>query len=428
MERRLTKRHQGKYVSALILGVLASGVAPIQAKPNTLRWERIALDPVSDSTQVVAATRIESAGSSPSWILGGATAARPPERKPAAWISTDLKSFVPISMSPNQGYGEIAEVFGIAGRGPDGGDLAAIAQAFGGAHGNPRTASWDGSASGGLSEIRTNFELYNGVRQISVKSIATNSNTYAIFGSRVSQNGRLGAASWTSPDGSEFTLFDNDEALSSAPNEQILGADIAVDPNGIFVAAGERLWWDPTNSAETIDTDAIIWRSANGQSWERWTPSGYTLGGKGEQRIQKIMFANGQLVAAGTETIGGKAWVTIWSPSGKHRVRELGSSDDPLSSVTSIAPCGGSWCVGVRMSGRLRLLMTASASSAAGAAGTPSSERQWRQVRLPSGLPSGGRAKIVVIATPSAERNELLVGTSGLESGGLWRALLPSSP
>jgi hypothetical protein len=381
------------------------------------RWERVDLQPVSATTQIVAAAHIISVDAPPYWVISGATAAAPPERKPAAWISKDLQSFAPIPMQPNQGYGEIAEVFGIAGRGPSGHDLAGIAQAFGGAHGNPRTASWDGSADG-LHEVRTNFELYNGVRQISVKSIAANLNTYVIMGSRVSQNGRLGAASWTSPDGADFTLFDNDAALSSAPNEQLLAADITVDPSGNFVAAGERLWWDPTNSADTINTDAILWRSADGQTWSRWTPPGYKLTGKGEQRIQKVAFDNGKLVTAGTETVNGKVWVTVWGPNGKQRISPFGSSDDPLSTVTTLSVTDDRWIVGARVSGRLRMAISKRASKA------KQSRNGWSETMLPSGLPTGGRARFVVVSeTGGAVGGALLVGASGLDAGGLWRQI-----
>jgi hypothetical protein len=371
-----------------------------------VRWQRVGLEPVSSSTQVVTATKISPSGGSPYWVVGGATAAAPPERKPAVWMSSDLTSFVSIPMNPNPGYGEIAEVFGVAGRGANGDDLAGIAQAFGGAHGNPRTASWDGSAAG-LSEIRTNFELYNGIRQISVKAIAVNARTYTIIGSRVSQNGRLGAASWTSTDGSEFTLWDNDPALSSAPNEQLLASDVAVDPEGQFVAAGERLWWDPANSAETIQTDGIVWRSANGQTWERWNPPGFVLTGKGDQRIQKVIFSNGQLFAAGTETVGGKAWVTVWGPTGKERVAVFGPTDDPLSGVTSVEVMENKLVLGVRMAGRLRLA-------------TQSAKSGWRECALPVDLPTGGRAKLLVVSGPSGE---LLIGAAGLERGGMWRRI-----
>ena len=378
------------------------------------------------AVQVVSATKVSvptgassSAISGSSWLLGGATDPAPPQRSPAAWISTDLDDpagFTAIAMYPLPGYGEIAEMFGIAGRATTEGlsDIAAIGQAFGGAHGNPRTASWDGS-SAGMSEVRTNFELYNGVRQISVRSITELNGTYVIFGSRVNQNGRLGAASWTSAEGDQFVLHDNDPALSSASNEQVQGLALTVGARvegstgsrRVFIAAGERLWWDPANSADTIGTDAAVWRSDDGLAWQRWTPPGFVLGGPGEQRITSVGEAEGQFVAAGTESVDGSVRAVFWSAAGKRRIPVFGSTDDPLSAVTSIARVGSWWIVGARMGGALKL-----AASRDG--------RSWTRLSMPStGVPTGGRAKVVVIPDTG---ESVLVGFSGLDGGGLWRA------
>jgi hypothetical protein len=402
VKRRL--KREPLVVVALIFSALT--IRPSSAAGEG--WRRIALQPSSQDAQVVSAINVTPTSGNPYWLLGGATAAAPPERKPSVWVSNDLQTFAPVAMQPNQGYGEIAEIFGIAAKGPQAEGLAAIGQAFGGAHGNPRTASWDGNVDG-LREVRTNFELYNGPRQIAVRSIASNNNSYVIVGSRVSQNGRLGAASWHSTDGAEFTLFDNDEALSSAPNEQVQGLDVTTHFDGSFVAAGERLWWDPANSAETIDTDAIMWRSIDGKAWQRWTPQGFTLGGPGEQRIQKLSFNKSSLIAAGTETKNGVLRVVVWGPNGTKRViTAFGTSTDPLSTVTSLAQVGSTWFVAARINGVLKL-----ASSV--------DTRTWTKVDLPKSLPSGGRARLVVVP---ASGSQLFVGASGLTGGGLWARVL----
>ncbi len=381
-------------------------IEPPSAQASQAKWQRIVLQPSTLSTQVVAADRVEPAdGAAPYWLLSGATASAPPARQPIAWIVKDFaQGAVPVPMQPNDGYGQIAEVFSIAARGPDGADIAAVGQAFGGAHGNARTSTWVGNETG-LSEVRTNFELYNGPRQISVRAITANNDGFVIFGSRVNQNERLGAASWHSTNGAEFTLFDNDPALSSAPNEQVQGADVITAPDGTFIAAGERLWWDPANSADTIDTDAILWRSADGRSWERFTPPSFVLGGAGEQRIQKIRYANTKLHAAGTETINGRSHVVFWGPDGtKRRIAAMGSSEDPLSAVTSLVRSNGSWYVAGRIGGTLRLTRSTDG-------------KNWAKVKLPPTLPTGGRARLIVVPDTNSM---LYIGASGLNGGGLW--------
>ncbi len=394
-------------------------------RAGSVKWQRVVLQPDGPSTQVVSAVRIAAPpGGSPVWILGGATAAAPPERAPAVWVAVGLNTssnagFERVPMAAFPGYGEIAEIFGVAGHDiadvadasgadvADAGDIAAIGQAFGGAHGNPRTASWDGSAAG-LSEVRANFELYNGPRQIAVRGITHANGRYVIIGSRVNRNGRLGAAAWTSADGAEFALHDDEPALFSAPNEQVQGLAItrgSSNSGPVFIAAGERLWWDPANSADTIGTDAVLWRSADGVSWERWSPKGFVLGGPGEQRITAVHVSGDQFVAAGTDSVNGTVRVVFWSSAGKRVIKPFAVNDDPLSAVTSVARVGEWWVVGARMAGVLKL-----AASRDG--------RVWRSIPLPfRDVPTGGRARIVVL--PDTGRT-LLIGLSGLDGGGLW--------
>lgn len=395
-------------------------------RAGSAEWQRVLLEPAGPLTQIVSAVRIAARpGGSPVWILGGATAAAPPERAPAVWVAEGLNTssnagFERVPMAPLPGYGEIAEIFGVAGHDSatsarsassadfaDAGDIAAIGQAFGGAHGNPRTASWDGSAAG-LTEVRANFELYNGPRQIAVRGITYADGRYVIIGSRVNRNGRLGAAAWTSADGAEFVLHDDEPALSSAPNEQVQGLAItrgSDNSSPVFIAGGERLWWDPANSADTIGTDAVLWRSADGVSWARWSPKGFVLGGPGEQRITAVHVSGGQFVAAGTDSVNGAVRAVFWSSAGKRAIKPFGVNDDPLSAVTSVVRVGDWWVVGARMAGVLKL-----AASRDG--------RVWRSIPLPlQDVPTGGRARIVVL--PDTGR-AVLIGLSGLDGGGLW--------
>jgi hypothetical protein len=408
-------------VSALItLGLFSPAVAKDQQFAQG--WQPIALPVIVPSTnkpaaalQVVSAsvTGGQTQRGNRLWLIGGATAPAPPARRPALWASRDLVTFTPVPLTPLPGYGEIAEVFGVAALDEAGVRLGAVAQAFGGAHGNPRTASWVGGLES-LAEVRTDFELYNGPRQIAVRSITTAPSGYVIFGSRVNQNGRLGAAAWTSKDGTAFDLHDNDPALSSGPNEQTQGLALigtqerwTIDPAGreiSLVAVGERLWWDPANSADTIDTDGIVWVSTDGTRWQRWSPPGFRLGGKGEQRLQQVYLDAAGLVLAGTETVNGRAAVTVWSAKGKRRIAVFGSTDDPLSGVTSLQRVGGTWYVAARVGGVLKLAASRDLTV-------------WTGISLPVGLPWGGRAKLLVIP---AGRGPLLIGASGLNGGGLW--------
>ena len=82
-----------------------------------------------------------------------------------------------------------------------------------------------------LHEVAAAFELYNGPRQISVRTIVAGPAGWVIFGSRNNRNNRLGATAWTSSTGDDFTIHDDVPALSSQPGEQILGLDVT--PTGL---------------------------------------------------------------------------------------------------------------------------------------------------------------------------------------------------
>jgi hypothetical protein len=415
------------FVATAVAAFLASN--PVHAASKTqpqlrYKWNKVALQPASLVTQIVSAARVDSP-EGPLWLLAGATAPAPPTRRPAVWSSNDLSNFTPVELAPLPGYGEIAEVFGISGQSArqstgqageparnSAGRVAAIAQAFGGAHGNARTASWVGTHQA-LSEVRANFELYNGIRQIAVRSIAAGDAGFVIFGSRVNQNGALGAASWTSSDGDEFVLHDNDEALSSGFGEQVQGLDLVADGAGGFVAVGERLWWkDPGGERDVvIDTDAMVWRSGDGVKWRRDRPAGFILGGPGGQRLHQVLVFDGEVVAAGTETSTktGLAKFVVWSSAGKGVVSPFPPTSDALSTVTGFERVGDQWFLAARVSGQL--LLAAS-----------SDLRIWKNVSLPFFLPSGGRAKLIVI--PGTSDNPLLLGASGLNGGGLFSGVL----
>ena len=50
---------------------------------------------------------------------------------------------------------------------------------------NPRTVSWKRGTDDLLHEVRADFELYNGPRQIGVRTVARASDRWVISGSRV---------------------------------------------------------------------------------------------------------------------------------------------------------------------------------------------------------------------------------------------------
>jgi hypothetical protein len=268
---------------------------------------------------------------------------------------------------------------------------------------------------GVLTEVPASFELYNGPRQINVRTIVTNSgsaNGFVVFGSRVNRNGASGATSWTSADGGDFTIFDNDPALSSGPNEFNLGLDIANDGRG-YLAVGERMRVVPG----AVDVDAIAWRSDDGVTWSRWLPTGLNLGGKHDQRAQRVAVhtAAGKIVLAGTETDAKLSKFVVWSRHSAngswHRQvipsSVIAASADPLSTVSClhVAP---------------RLTIVCARSGDKLVAASSNDGRTWQRVVLPAGLPTGQRATLTIAEADGVR----LIGATGPTGGGLWTSRL----
>jgi hypothetical protein len=333
-------------------------------------------------------------------------------KRPRVWQSSDALSWRALGVAPRTGYGEISELYSIA-AGPSG--VAAIGAATGGAHGNPRTVSWV-VTDGVLTEVPASFELYNGVRQISVRSMVTAKNDatgFVIFGSRVNRNGVSGATSWTSADATDFAIHDNDGALSSGPGEFVLGLDVAAmeTSEAGYVAVGERMRIVPGS----VDVDAIAWQSVDGKNWARWTPRGLILDGRFDQRAQRVAVdpSSGKVVIAGTQTDPKRSRFVVWSRqsnNGRWRRQLLPdtvvpSSADPLSNATCLTVNATVTVLCARSGDRLVAVRTTDGVT-------------WRPVALPTGLPSGQRATLTV-----AVANGLtLIGATGPMGGGLWIA------
>ncbi len=320
--------------------------------------------------------------------------------RPALWWSTDAVEWREAPIEPRTGYGEVSELFTLA---CNASGLAAVGAATGGAHGNPRTVSWVLDADGVLREAAANFELYNGPRQISVRTItASPAGGWTILGTRVNANGRMGATSWTSPGGRDFVIHDDDGALSAAVNEQTQGHDVA--PYGeSLVAVGERLLVRDDN----FDTNAIVWTSSDGERWNRWAPRGLDLGGRSDQRAQRVASSAGDLLIAGTETGTSVRFVAWTQRVGKQwrrsAVRVLGSSDDVLSNVSAATIWRGRFLIGARVGDAPRVALS-------------SDGRSWTKVLLPADAPTGSRTKISF----AEHGGDLIVAVRSENGGAAW--------
>ena len=315
------------------------------------------------------------------WWFSGSTRDPSGVQRPAVWTSRDLVTVTPIAMFPVTPYGEIAEIYAIAAAR---GGAVALGMHTGGAHGNPRTGSWLLSAQDGLApamrEVNAGFELYNGPRQIGVRSVAaTPSGGWVIFGSRVNRNGQLGATAWWSADGSDFAIFDDDPALSAVVGEQQQGLDVAADGSRL-IAVGEQF----AVRSGVASTDAVVWTSTDGRTWATNADRRLREGGDGEQRFQRVAVSGDRAVIGGTDSAA-RTRLIAWERGGGKWARSLlplPSSEDALSGVTDVAVDDAVSVVGAKIDDRLMLV-----SRRVGG--------RWRRVILPA-APMGRRAQLQV--------------------------------
>ncbi len=178
---------------------------------------------------------------------------------PAIWSSADGTHWSSLLTKPISLYGRQSVLSTVA---CSGATVVAVGGAAGGVHGNPRTSTWLGSASTGLTELPSQAELFGGDNAGSVGQLTAGAHGYLIGGGRTDRNGQAGAAVWWSADGNGFQLVDGDPALESdATGARALRGVLAV-PDG-FVAVGSRT---PPGSALAA-RQPQVWRSPDGLHW-----------------------------------------------------------------------------------------------------------------------------------------------------------------
>lgn len=385
---------------ALVLaaGALAACSDRGPAGAGGLQFEPVDLPRADGATaRVVAVTQ-----GNGTWWAAGSTIDGDGVRRPALWRSDDAAAWEAVPTAPVSFYGEKAELYTVA-AGPAG--VVAVGAASGGAHGNPRTASWVVEGDG-LREVAAPFEQYGGPRAISVRSVASGPDGFVIIGMRRAANERTGGVAWVSPDGLGFTLVDDDPALQSAPDELVHPLDVAGTADG-FVAVGDVM----LSGRGTLDTEGIIWTSPDGHAWTRLAVGADELEEAGSVSVAAVAASPGGLVVAGVATDDEGADVIVWRAQrggGWARDRVPAWGADPL--VTALAADGSATVVAGRAGDR------------AVTAVSDGEGRNWQVAPLPDGAPAGAHVYIDVAVAGGVA----VVAAADDAHAGIWRAVLPS--
>ncbi|MGH8775181.1 MAG: hypothetical protein ACRDWI_08420 [Jiangellaceae bacterium] len=327
------------------------------------------------------------------WAVGSTTDADG-NRHAAAWRSADAHAWTPVPIAPVSFYGERAELYSVA-AGPAG--VVAVGAASGGAHGNPRTATWvlDGEV---MREVAAPFELYGGPRAISVRAVTDGPAGFVIVGTRRAANDRTGAVVWVSADGHAFTLVDDDPSLSSAADELGRALAVAGGSDG-YLAAGDVLY----RGLGSLDTAGVIWTSSDGRRWAR-SAQGDDFGVGGSVSVTAVAGS----VAGGVVTEEGRSEAVVWrlSADGGWEATRVPEWDD-TPAVTGLAADGGTVLAAGRRGDEPVLAVGAG--------------EDWRALPGPPGAPSGRHVQVAVALAGGVAAVAVFDATSAA----LWRLVLP---
>ena len=302
------------------------------------------------------------------------------DRAPAVWRSTAAAAWTPVPVAPISYYGERSLLHFVA-VAPDGATMVAVGWASGGAHGNPRTATWS-LLDGTLREQIALFELFGGERQIDLVGIASIRSTWVILGNRSDEAGHPGGGLWRSTDGVTFSIVDA-PALASGPGETVRINGVAALPDGRgLVAIGERA---PTDQA----TRPAAWSSTDGEHWQRDDVADLVPDDPNVSRSLALVTATPSgPVAVGIDDEGPvqRYRSAIRDASGRWRLGGTfgPTTNDELPRVGAVGSVGGRSVAMVRVRGEYRLFWADGGTE------------HWHPGPTPEAVPAGNDTSVVL--------------------------------
>jgi hypothetical protein len=260
-----------------------------------------------------------------SWYVVGAVVGRDGSTRPAAWTSSDGRTWRRIATAPADYYSRRAILYAVA---CNGGQVAAIGAKSGGAHGNPRTSTWRMDSDGALHDVTASFELYGGPHALSVNRIASGPTGWVIAGARSS-----GAAAWVAGgEATDFRIIDHDPELASSASRTTSALDVVHDGTAWTVVGR-------TEETGRISPVPQAWVSTDGFRWSRQDVPSST---DGFADLERVVRQGDGLLAAG---IRDRRFGTWRRSDGKWRASESFGALDRHGTgapfVSGLATAGG---------------------------------------------------------------------------------------
>jgi len=357
--------------------------------PVELAWREVTLPPPPEGTRNVLAG---TAFCDDHWFivgghdLVGTDGADPDEEwlgtddtmDPAAWTSRDGQTWTALPVAAHSYYGVRSLLWGAACRD---GTLVALGGKVGGAHGNPRMASYhpvraaDGTEV--LTEVDASFELFGGPKATNVGRITAGPPGYLIVGNR-----SAGAAVWLSPTGEAFEIIEGAPVLSDSPERATWAADAAYHDGEWIVVGAVVLTGRP-------DRDPAAWRSSDGRTWTAMTADATP----DYDQLSLVASVAGSLTAIGTHGPTFRAWRLEpdgWRATGRFGSTHVEPRDGQLTSAipVDLAAAGDHLVAVVKAGWTYELWLSADAGNS------------WRPVVSPTDMPADGDQRVAITGIP----------------------------
>jgi hypothetical protein len=286
--------------------------------------------------------------------------------RPAAWSSADGRSWVSLRIEARTYYGRQNILSSVACRDAR---VAALGAKVGGAHGNPRTSSWQQTPDGVLREVTAPFELFGGPQAVNVSRLDAGPPGWLISGNRMS-----GAAAWVSRDASSFRIVERAPNLASGPGGETWAFDGTAAAGGWLIVGGVQ-------PEGRIDRDAGGWQSSDGVAWQPLPSAGATGDYEELQRV-----------------VGGAAPVAVGVRGGRFGAWRLdGGVWQPAGAFGAVAPAGLGGVRALVASGS-RLFCVTSDGAAYALWSSPDGGRSWGSAALPAPVAAGPESAVALAA------------------------------
>lgn len=350
--------------------------------PTSVPWQPVSLPVERDDRRTVIRDITWCAGH---WYAVGADVTVDGTTSPAVWHSTDAIRWQRLAATGHTHYGKLNILTAAACRD---GRLAAVGSMSGGAHGNPRTSSWQQRPDGAVVEVSAGFELFGGPAAVNVGRIAAGAQGWLIVGNRIG-----GAAVWLSAEADRFDIVEDEPGLASDDEGRTWAHDAVAADDGWLVAGA-------IGRPGRTDRDPMLWESADGLRWQR-VP---VTGGPANEELQRLALSGTTPVAAGQRGEVFGAWRggdDEWQQSG-----EFGSTDGPGVPLVRALAADGDLVVAVTSTGATHQLWYSTDGT-----------RSWQELIAPTAVPASAEQVAVV----AAGGGQLLILVDDATSVRAWR-------